>query len=478
MGQAPRELVPSRSAIHFFGAELRHWRTLRGVSQNDLGRRTLDSGSTIGKVEKAVRLPTQRLARECDEALDTGGALQRLWPLVQQQLLNLPDSSWTAVNEEAGHESAWDEIGLHWSTDLPATVETVGNLWRADVQRRAVVVNAAWAAVAFAAPTRDWLLDRFAPEASRAIGRRVGAAEVEVLWSMCHTFTDLDHRLGGGHARSTLAHYLSNAVRPMLEGSYTDTTGRELLTAVARLCNLGGFMAFDCGLQGLAQRYYIQALRLAQVGGDRRLGAHILGDMSMQAHHLRDAKEALALAVAGQRTSQDCGSSATLARCCALEARAHALLGDPAACGQAMNRAERALEAAGGGEPAWISFFTPQQLAAEFMYAANDLGRRGDVQRFAPAVLASASGMQRRAALATVTLAASHLAADGDTDPCADIDQACGILRQALPVAATLSSPRTSQLLNSVRGRLQPYGTHPAIKALEDEMGTLVGATT
>lgn len=32
MGQVPRELTPLESALHFFGAELRHWRTLRELS--------------------------------------------------------------------------------------------------------------------------------------------------------------------------------------------------------------------------------------------------------------------------------------------------------------------------------------------------------------------------------------------------------------------------------------------------------------
>jgi hypothetical protein len=450
MGQVPRELVPSRSVVHFFGAELRHWRMVRGLSQDELGRLTHDSGSTIGKVEKALRRPTQRR----------------------------PSDPGSAEDADVDVEPASEDLGLGWSPTLSATVETVSRLWRADVERRAVVVNAAWVAATFAAPTRDWLLRRVEPAPSRSDGRQVGRAEVDVLWSMCQTFTDLDHQLGGGHARTTLSHYLTTAVLPMLNGSYDEQTGRQLMAAAARLCNLGGFMAFDCGRQGLAQRYYIQALRLTQASGDRSLGAHILADMSMQAQYLRDAREALALALAGQRTAQDCGSFATLARCYAMEARAHALLNAPAACGQAMNRAEHALDSARDDEPRWIRFFTPTQLAAEFLYAANELGHRGEAQRFAPAVLATSQDMRRRLALATVALASSHLAHNRETDSGADIDQACLVLRQAIPVTASLSSPRTLDILNSIRVRLRPHATRPTVMALEEEMGALVGAST
>jgi hypothetical protein len=84
MGQTPRVLTPYQSAQHFFGAELRRWRTLRGLSQDALGRLVLHSGDMIGKVEKAVRSPSLELATRCDTVLRTEGALTGLWNLVLQ----------------------------------------------------------------------------------------------------------------------------------------------------------------------------------------------------------------------------------------------------------------------------------------------------------------------------------------------------------------------------------------------------------
>lgn len=468
MSQAPRQLLPSRSAADYFGAQLRHWRQLRGLSQQQLGRLTLHSGSLICKVEKAERTPPPDLARRCDDVLQTGGALQRL----------NPRASVDAQQERSAVPAVPCEVGLAWSSDLADTVEVAGQLWRADVERRKVVISAAWSAAAFAAPARDWLAAWTEPNPTHAGGRRVGAAEVDVVWSMCGTFANLDHQLGGGHARTTLAHYLSTAVLPMLKGSYSQRTGKQLLAATARLCDIGGFMAFDCRRPGLAQRYYIQALRLAKDSGDRSIGAHILADMSMQAQYMGDGREALALARAGQRTARDCGSSLSMARCCALEARAHALLGDGGSCGQAMTRAERALTAATDEEPSWVTFFTSEQLAAEFMYAAGELGRHADVQRFAPAVLASSAGMQRRLALATATLASSYLPGDGSGNHTADIDQACEVLRTAVPVAATLASPRTVNILHAVRAQLRAHRSRPAVEQLDSEMESVLGAAS
>jgi hypothetical protein len=112
---------------------------------------------------------------------------------------------------DVADEAAWgatephlDQLGLTWYRDLRDTVSTVRDLWTADLQRRSVVVAAAWAASAFAVPARDWLIDWLDNDVAHDGGRLVGRSDVEALWQMCQVFTDADHRLGGGYARSTL----------------------------------------------------------------------------------------------------------------------------------------------------------------------------------------------------------------------------------------------------------------------------------
>ncbi|MEV6929637.1 helix-turn-helix transcriptional regulator [Dactylosporangium sp. NPDC051485] len=85
MGQAARLLTPDVSVHHRFGAELRRWRQQRGLSQNALGRLVHASGDLIGKIEKAERWPGAELARRCDHALDSGDALARLVPQLDQE---------------------------------------------------------------------------------------------------------------------------------------------------------------------------------------------------------------------------------------------------------------------------------------------------------------------------------------------------------------------------------------------------------
>jgi WD40 repeat protein len=82
LAQSPRNLTPERDARSFFGAELRHWRELRGFSQDRLGTEVHNSGDMVAKIEKALRWPHREFAATCDDVLETGGALGRLWLLV------------------------------------------------------------------------------------------------------------------------------------------------------------------------------------------------------------------------------------------------------------------------------------------------------------------------------------------------------------------------------------------------------------
>src|SRR5205814_9039433 len=101
-----------------------------------------------------------------------------------------------------------------------------------------------------------------------------------------------------------------------------DEVGRELFTAVAEASLLAAWTSYDCGLHGLAQRYFIQALRLAQSGADRRLSCSIMSAMSHQATYLGHLPEAVNLAKAAREGLRDQATPALTAQFLAMEARA------------------------------------------------------------------------------------------------------------------------------------------------------------
>ncbi|MFD5115068.1 helix-turn-helix domain-containing protein [Streptomyces sp. NPDC058391] len=82
-----RELDPSASPLDYFGAELRRLREAANLNQKQLGAIIYCTGSLIGQIETARKVPTRPFAERVDAALGTGGALSRLVPLVLRSQL-------------------------------------------------------------------------------------------------------------------------------------------------------------------------------------------------------------------------------------------------------------------------------------------------------------------------------------------------------------------------------------------------------
>ncbi|MEV4605061.1 hypothetical protein AB0K15_47940 [Amycolatopsis sp. NPDC049253] len=100
-------------------------------------------------------------------------------------------------------------------------------------------------------------------------------------------------------------------------------------------------MSYNAGIHGMAPRYFIQALRIAESTGDRLLGASILDAMSHQAAFLGRHRKAANLARSARMGTANAGSASAAAHLYAMEARSPARLGDAAECDRAMSATQR-----------------------------------------------------------------------------------------------------------------------------------------
>ncbi|MBD0708879.1 MULTISPECIES: helix-turn-helix domain-containing protein [unclassified Streptomyces] len=82
-----RELDPNASPLDYFGAELRRLREEAGLTQQQLGNIIYCTGSLIGQIETAKKVPTRRFAEQLDAALMTAGHFSRLIGLVLKSQL-------------------------------------------------------------------------------------------------------------------------------------------------------------------------------------------------------------------------------------------------------------------------------------------------------------------------------------------------------------------------------------------------------
>ncbi|MFJ4867525.1 Scr1 family TA system antitoxin-like transcriptional regulator [Streptomyces sp. NPDC088757] len=82
-----RNLDPSASPLDYYGAELRRLREAAGLNQSQLGDVVYCTGSLIGQIETAKKVPTRRFSEQLDAALMTGGTFTRLVGLVLKSQL-------------------------------------------------------------------------------------------------------------------------------------------------------------------------------------------------------------------------------------------------------------------------------------------------------------------------------------------------------------------------------------------------------
>ncbi|MEU3277052.1 regulator [Streptomyces antibioticus] len=389
--------------------------------------------------------------------------------------------------------------GLEFAGTPEEAVDIVGGLWRKDSGSHAELRKIAFTPAGLVVPSRDWLIGRAddkvargepqprvpvqnrpVPKAPPAVprqrgtvergpGQRVTTGDISALRSVGELFRTLDNMYGGGHARQALVRYLEHECEPMLRGTYGEQTGRRLFAATADLTRLAGWTSFDIAAHGLAQRYFVQALRLSQAAGDRPYGSFVLVTMSRQAVYLGHGREAVQLARVAQQGVGTGAPPVVQALLHAAEARGHGVLGEVRACTAALVRAERALEAARPGDevPHWARFFDEAQLADEFGHCHRDLQQfRAAVQHAERSLQLRPAAYARSRLFCRVVLASARLGLG-------ELDQACQLAAEAAGQAAEMRSVRAVEYVRDFERRLEPYKDAAPARTYRDRVAAL-----
>ncbi|MGQ4596735.1 hypothetical protein [Nocardia sp. R6R-6] len=230
-----------------------------------------------------------------------------------------------------------------------------------------------------------------------------------------------------------------------------------MFSATAELTKLAGWAAYDHEEHGLAQRYLIQALRLARAAGDSGLGAEILAAMSHQATYVGRPGDAIDLARAAQISARSAGLAALESECHLAEAHGHAARQDSSLSIASITAAERTFSKAESADPPeWLTYFDGAYMSAKVAHCFRELGDDTRTARFAEQSLDMSDGYLRGRAFNLTLLACARTS----EDPL----EAVRIGHQALDIAAGLSSRRSYAYLGDLRQRLSPYATMPEIE--------------
>lgn len=365
------------------------------------------------------------------------------------------------LNNESGRDTGLMDAGYPASPD--DAIDVVGQLWRADLNRYEPLLQAEPSEPAWNEASLRWLV---APEPAiprqRREGARVGLGDVAAIKTTADMFAELDDRFGGDHARHAAIQYLSAEVTPLLRGQYSEQVGRALFSTVAEATLLAGWMSYDACRHGLAQRYFLQALRLAQDANDRRLAGSILSAMSHQATFLGRYTQAATLARAALMGISPVATPTLRAQFHAMEARALARTGDVRACEAALSAATKALENRNhDDEPEWITYFDEAELAAEAAHCFRDVNSAR--QAVAHAENAMSGSHVRSDFFATMVLADAHLRAG-------DIEEACRVALDALDLGEQLKSARCVSYLAEFRQSLSAAGDGTDVQTFTEQV--------
>jgi hypothetical protein len=353
-------------------------------------------------------------------------------------------------------------LGLEYPDDPRTSLDTLTGLVRADLADGSASALLSVTADAWSDLMVKWLLS---PDTVRISPFKISpASPVEAIRATTDAFSRLDYRFGGGQARRSLIQYVESDVLPDLSGfSMNSANASEVLCAVAALLRLTAWTAYDTGAHGLAQRYFTQALRLANAGGDRMLGGRILAGMSHQANFLGYFDHAINLARAAQRGASGYATPTAMSLYYAMEARAQASKGDEGACLAALSQAERWFNSrTPENDPEWMRYFDEAELAAEFAHCFRDLGRNADAIAYAERSLRISESLYVRSLGFVRTVLAAAQVASGN------VDEGIATASEVLTTAAVLKSRRSKAYVEDFIKRIMPYADVRSVRDFVD----------
>ncbi|MEU3455346.1 hypothetical protein ABZ671_17370 [Micromonospora sp. NPDC006766] len=282
----------------------------------------------------------------------------------------------------------------------------------------------------------------------------------------------------GGAARGFVNDQFTAVARLLRRGSYNAAAGRRLAAALAQLAQTAGFMAFDAGEDGVAQRWYLTALRAAHAAAEPGLAASVLALMSNQAADRGHALDALQLAAAAQEAAATT-PPAVRAMVAARSSLAHAVAGDVTSYSRMRTSTLELLDAKPDTPlPRWASYIDRIELDAItgrglVVLAERVPTRRKQLLRQAGQLLharahtSPTEAPQRSALRHGAWLSLAHNAAG-------DLDLAVSTARLALGRLPAVSSVRSVALLLRLHDELAPAAPRSqAVRDLVNELRTL-----
>jgi DNA-binding XRE family transcriptional regulator len=307
-------------------------------------------------------------------------------------------------------------------------------------------------------PVRRWLAQSLAA-VPLVSPESVNSDDLDALERAVMLFSQWDDSGMGGLHRKAVAGQL-NALAETLHEPHIPAVRQRLFQITADLAQLAGWMAYDQGLPGVAQRYYLLGLSACREARSPVLGAKILGDMSLLSTAAGHEEDSLDLVRAALYILPRHDSARVRTELLGRESGAYVHLGNQAAATRAADACVEAWQDAQSEPvPSWLHYMNQAQadcLAAnahiELALRAEDNGHAFAYAERAERHALSAResrppGFDRSRALDEIRLANVRLAQQ-------DLAESVTVAQSALELAAPMSSILVCDRLLGFHGEL------------------------
>ncbi|MCX4669643.1 tetratricopeptide repeat protein [Streptomyces sp. NBC_01381] len=351
------------------------------------------------------------------------------------------------------------------AVDMVASVIELGSA-DMDPTRRAVLgaAGAFSAALALNIPEYAEAADRL-DTVKRDPHTRIGYGEVDTVMAMTEKISDLDDQFGGRTARPMAAAFLVNTIAPHLKADAPADVRAAMLSAAADHLYLTGYMAMDERQDGLAQRYYLKALELAQHAHDHLTYCTTLRGMSVMAVDLGHSRLSLRLADSASAASPQAGPR-MVAFLAGQQAHAAAQAGDRITALAKIREAEVAMEKAESKAKAFGSY-DPSSLAYHVAQVRYELGDKTESIESLEESDRVRYSVYRRGRVRHLGLLAERKLEVGR------LEEACGHWHQMLDEYPHVQSGRCDDRYRAMLAAVRPYARNAFARDLYDRARTI-----
>jgi tetratricopeptide (TPR) repeat protein len=356
-------------------------------------------------------------------------------------------------------DQARSDVGLIYSPSLAAAVDTLTRLAVFDAGRHTSVIQGAYSIDALNAACIDWLFNDSRYEVA---GGRITEADVTQVRAATQLFDSLDRTIGGESQRLMAVQFVREKLTPRLAEAGDDPLSRELFTAASALCEVIGWMAYDAELHGVAQRYFVQALRLAKDADEPAYGPYVLTTMAHQALYLNRPDQALRFAQAARGNAHVSSVPIVATEATLLAAQAHARLGNMTDTRNLILEAESLFaQVTTMNTPTWASHWTNAVFATYVGSCWVDLGKPAEAYEPLRRAWDAAKDQPRRRVYSTGQLA--RVAALNH-----DIEQAASLGIAAVNTTSQQASQRSLHVIREVDEQLKRYTKQPHVREFRE----------